>query len=273
MSEDDQIKASDNNKYETIPTNEILEKAKELDATQISKELLQWLTKNVPHYLDNTVTVYKVPLDDLDIAEGTGKEECPMTETIKLQNLYRGIDENDTEGALDCRSALDAICQNVIDTIPSLEDQGKELFDALAFFYQMPDTSKGQREKALAIDAELKEMGIEFERLQKIGEENPDNEANKEAIKELLVKIEAKIAEGNELLKFEEMKGKVVISKFDYEAFTVDVTIKSSGYDLEGNAIPEDQREVLKEYVMPEGFVLWFQIIFKDEETLPLSLF
>jgi hypothetical protein len=125
--------------------------------------------------------------------------------------------------------------------------------------------SGGKRDEALRIDAELKAMGKEFEKFNEAGDE--------EAAKALEAQILAKIDEGKALVEYGELGGKVVINKLDYEAFSVGIKLKSGTHDIHGNPIPEEQREVLKEYVMPEGFTLWFQIVFDEEEVIPTSLF
>jgi bifunctional DNA-binding transcriptional regulator/antitoxin component of YhaV-PrlF toxin-antitoxin module len=251
--------------YPVLLAKDILNASQDIDTGKVSEEILVWLEINVEHFIDSDVTMYKVPLDDLDILEGTHKDICPMTETTKLQNLYRAIDDRDEDGAVECRNTLDAVSKTALDLMPSNPELSSKLFERMAFYYQRLDMSGGKRERAVEIDRELREMGTEFERVKQGGDE--------QAIAEFETRIVAKIDEGKELVKYEDLGGRIVISKLDYEAFSVGVTLKSSSVDAEGNIIPEDQREILKEYVMPEGFMLWFEILFSDDEERPLGLF
>ena len=75
--------------------------------------------------------------------------------------------------------------------------------------------------------------------------------------------------EGKEIVR--DLLGFVNILKFEYEAFSVGVLLRE-GQSPENEDKPEEERKVIKEYMIPEGFVVWTEIAFKDN-LKPTALF
>jgi len=71
---------------------------------------------------------------------------------------------------------------------------------------------------------------------------------------------------GNALLR--EIKGAVNIIKFEYEAFTVDVQVKSPTFKIQkGDGSVDTIESEAKEYTVPEGFTVWVEIAFAPKEV------
>jgi hypothetical protein len=76
------------------------------------------------------------------------------------------------------------------------------------------------------------------------------------------------INQGNLLV--DELSGEVSINKFEYEAFTVGVQISAPNVHFEDN---DAKKEIVKEYMIPEGFTVWIEIAFKPKKQTMGSLF
>jgi hypothetical protein len=249
----------------------ILEEAKNINVSSVAEEILTWLTNNVENYVDNRTKTYKINLV-------IDTNEMPMTK--KLQDLYGAIPDDDLEGtpySLDqknvehctknekimeegskCRRELDKIVERVYEEINNFPQQLDVLFKRLIFFYEKIIMNPDNKKRALEIDEELKALIY--------GKEDAPVEEKKK-IQEEIVKL---IKEGESLIKYEEFSGVVTITKFDYEAFSVGVTLSSkpTEEEIELGA----QSEVMKEYVIPEGFVVWMEISYKLK-VRPASIF
>ena len=125
----------------------------------------------------------------------------------------------------------------------------------MSFYYGRIIKSQENKAKAFKIDGELKELFNQ--------KENASTEQDKKDIQD---KIVAKIKEGENLIKFIEVEGSVNITKFEYDAFEVGVQIKDANNE-EG-----EERKILKDYVIPEGFTIWLEINFKNKQR-PTSMF
>ena len=55
----------------------------------------------------------------------------------------------------------------------------------------------------------------------------------------------------------QEMEGVVKVINFDYEAFSIGVQLKAFDEETE-----DGEKKVVKEYVVPEGFTCWIELIF-----------
>jgi len=243
---------------------EIVKDSATIDVSKVSEEILAWTINNVENFVDNELRTFKLGLS-IDTAEG-------MFETQRLQNLYRAIPddpkslermgfdgngmkdnpvptnvfnlENFLEESGNCRRILDEVVQKVYSNMKGNSGLLEQLFKRMVFYYEKVIPNSENKRRALEIDNELRKLVLE-----------KDSAQGEEAKKEIQSKIVAKIDEGVKLIKFSELQGAVDIMRFEYEAFDVGVKIsdKRSG-------------EVAKEYVVPEGFVLWLQISFKSNQ-------
>jgi len=242
---------------------DILEEAKKIETKFIAEEILGWLANNVENYVDNQTKLYKI---DLVI----DSDEMPMTK--KLQDLYLAIPDDDMEGtpyprldkdsvenctknedlmkeASDCRRELDKVVEEVYDKMADTPELMNGLFRRLIFFYEKIIPNPENRKRAIEIDEELKSL-IEGK------EDAPD--AEKKEIQEQIIEL---IKEGESLVKYEEFEGAVSVTKFEYEAFSVGVKLSSKPTDEEMEHGAE--QETLKEYTIPEGFVVWMEMNYR----------
>jgi len=245
-------------KFTKRPIEEILKEAKTIDPLKVCNEILAWLITNVENYVDSDNKIFKLDLI-LDNVIG-------MFETTKLQDLYRSIpdDDNMTEKELDeatkCREELDKITLKAHEHIKGAKEVLEVLFKRMIFYYEKIVISPENKRKALAIDEDLKQLIKEKE-----------SASNKEEIQN---KITAKIKEGEALVKFEKLDGVVNVSQFVYEAFSVGVQIKANKHteeEVEEKGI-EQEKEIVNEYNIPEGFALWLELTYKHK-TRPTSIF
>jgi len=197
---------------------EILSAAKEIDTNKIATEVLVWLDVNLENYIDNHAKLFKIPLDDLDVGAGS---TCDMTETKRLQSLYRGIPEDavgiDIDSLVACRQELDKLTSECYEAMNENKTLLDKLFNRMVYYYEFRGFDK----------------------------------------------------EGKELVT--NLTGFVSILKFEYEAFSVGVKIRE-GISPENENKPESERAVLKEYVIPEGFIIWTEIAMKKSER-PVGMF
>ena len=93
--------------------------------------------------------------------------------------------------------------------------------------------------------------------------------------KKIQDRIVAMLKEGETLVKFEEFKGQVGITNFEYEAFSVGVKIQRKPLDQKqelNTCSVTETKEVMKEYLIPEGFTVWLEITFKHKQR-PTTMF
>jgi len=261
------------------PIEDIEEEAKKLRPDVIGTEVLTWVIGNVENFIDNQSKIFNLDLV-MDNVQG-------MSETKKLQDLYRAIpddDEHDTplipgdeklpsfikekeelgkrlEKAEKCRRMLDEVTSSAFDHIKESKDMLKQLFDRMIFYYEKIIPNPKNKKRALIIDEELKRLI-----------KQKDECVSVESKKEVQDKIVAKIKEGESLIKFEEFVGAAAITNFEYEAFSVGVKMvegHNPNMDDNGNEIetetPDEDRKVMKQYTIPEGFTVWIEISFKPK--------
>jgi len=234
--------------FDKRPINDILNDSEHIDCRLVAKEVLNWAIANVETFIDNSQRNFKV---DLNLINAKGMEE-----TEKLQNLYRAIPDDDEnnekeiEKAEKCRRILDKIVAKAYKEIQELKEEQKKLFKRMVFYYERVIPNPEGRERAMQIDRELKTLVLSKEAAE-----------DKDAVQKQIMDL---VEEGRKLVKFEELKGNVDITKFDYEAFSIGVQIKAP--DLRG------EKTIVKDYVIPEGFTLWMELNYKQNE-LPISMF
>ena len=216
------------------PIDDILNDAEKIDVDLIASQVLDWATENVENYVDNHVTSFK-----LDLALDNCDE---MSEAKKLQDLYRAIPYADS----DIHVNLDDIEEfenNVVDSENEKECQAcKDKLDLI--------TKK-------AFDS----VQSDKIRLQKL-------------FKRLVYYYEMKgVKDGVPIIQ--EQEGFVKILRFEYEAFSVGVKVVE-GLDIvdkqTNEIVKQGDKEIVKEYVIPEGFTLWIQLVHKPKAR-PISLF
>ena len=212
-------------KVKNLKIQEIIDKSKEIDPKKVSSEILTWLANNVENFIDNQKREFKIDL----ILESEA-----MSESTKLQELYRSIPEEDDEtismteiGNISdikanrftevnkCRKSLDKVTKQCFTEMNKNEEMLQALFKRMIFFYELVGISKGT----------------------------------------LLVK---------------RLEGAVTIRQFDYEAFSVDVRIvqKKEVENQNGELVTEEVGEA-KTYEIPEGFAVWLEIAYKDTIQRP----
>ena len=246
--------------FEKRPIEAIYKDAQTIDVAAISKEIIDWLLENVENYVDNETKIYKI---DLVIDGGE------MPETKKLQDLYRAIPDEEVvlgndglssqekkaeldvflDSASDCRRELDKITALAYSNISENKKAQDQLFKRLVFFYEKIIHNTENKKRAIDIDAELKSL------IEAIDDAPIEG---KQKIQEQVVEL---IKEGETLIKYQEFEGRATITKFEYEAFSV-------GVRLNMNSSVEN----MKEYTIPEGFVIWLELTCKTKQR-PTAIF
>lgn len=212
-------------KYKKLSIPEILESINGIDIEKIAEEILNWTTNNVEYFIDNQRKIFKL---DLVV------DSEHMSETQKLQDLYRAIPDDDTimpsnskkdfkkllntkkvqkgfQEIQDCRSELDKVTSQIHEIMTGKKEILEKLFTRMIFFYEM--------------------VGI---------------------------------SDGRPLIR--EMSGGVQILKFEYEAFPVGVKITNSDVNVKGlDGQIKTVEGIKSEYVIPEGFTLWIEIAYKPK--------
>ena len=208
---------------------EVQEASKQIDTDKVAEEIITWLNFNLENYIDNSAKMFKIPIDDLDVEAKENQEvpgarpelypkECLMTETKRLQSLYRGIpddieDGTDQEGFLDscqaCRTELDDIVKQAHAKMEEKKDLLEALYQRMVYYYEF--------------------HGF-------------DNN-------------------GKEIV--EDFNGFISVLKFEYEAFSVGVKIREGQLNVNEDDGANKDRAVVKEYIIPEGFVVWMELALK----------
>lgn len=207
-----------------------------IDTDKIANEILDWLITNVEQFIDNQSKMFKI---DLII---DGESNPPMPETRSLQNLFRNIpnDEN-LVNASDIFRKDGSINMKKFDT--------KSINQA---FKTRNSLNEITQECSAKIQANKEKLRKLYERMsfyyEMIGFHN-----------------------GNPLLR--EITGAVNITKFEYEAFTVGVDVKSPTYKIQReNGVIDTITPETKNYTIPEGFTVLVEISFSPKSKVT-SLF
>ena len=235
LDEDGEAKQLENFDVKTVEAEftkysveEVLKASEEIDIDKVAEEVITWLNCNLENFIDNTAKMFKIPIDDLDVEAKENQEipgarpelypkECLMTETKRLQSLYRGIpdDIDSGEGQEEflakcqvCRMELDDIVTKAFEVMKEKTDLLEDLYQRMIYYY-------------------------EFHGFDKTG-------------KEIV----------------EDFNGLVSVLKFEYEAFSVGVKIREGSLNEDDGA--DREKAVVKEYVIPEGFVVWIELALKS---------
>jgi hypothetical protein len=162
-----------------------------------------------------------------------------MKETRKLQDLYRAIPDPESaeekeliEECTNCRRDLDKITLEAYEEMKKSDKLLKELFKRLVYYYELKGIKDG-------------------------------------------------------ILLIKDLCGSVDVLRFEYEAFSVGVKIMvpDLSYDppseestvenfppVHVHDLPEAQKKIVKQYVIPEGFTVWIELAFRPQ-TRPTSIF
>ena len=214
--------------FEKKPLEEIKELAKNVDTAKAADEILQWLTNNVAHYIDNKEKEFRI---DLVIEENSSEN----MENIKLlQDLYRAIpddsdyvdadkveelmsagnledimEDKDFKKLVACREVLDNLTFQIHDIMRESEKLN-DLYKAMIYYYEM--------------------IGIN---------------------------------EGQPLLK--ELAGEVDVIEFEYESFNIGVSVVGGVVDATDDTASAQNKKVVSQYTVPEGFTILLEIAFMDQ--------
>lgn len=236
------------------PLEDIIADSTKIKPEVIAAEILTWLITNVENYVDSSSKVFKL---DLILDDSSN-----MPQTQILQDLYRAIpdDEGKSEAeigkATECRRMLDKITEEAYNYITKADQVLEKLFQRIIFYYERIIPSPENRKRALEIDEELKVLLKTKESL------NTQEEKDK-----IQAQIVEKVKEGKALVQFEELIGTVNISKLEYEAFSLGIKLKKKVEKENLDDIIEEQEDenVLKSYVIPEGFTVWLELNYKQK--------
>lgn len=102
-----------------------------------------------------------------------------------------------------------------------------------------------------------------------------DKQRLRQLFKRLVYYYELKgISRGQPLIK--ELDGSVAIIRFEYEAFSMGVSLSAKKNEEleepEEQFLVTDEKEVIKQYTVEEGFTVWIELAFKSKDR-PTSLF
>ena len=219
--------------FEKKPIEEILEASKNIDSAKVAKEVLTWLVENVPSFIDNHMRVFKLDLV-LDEVEG-------LPETKKLQDLYRAMPED----------------EEVVDLINMSSDEIKAL---------MSSPIEGAMKELIECVQTLDAVTDKAYQLMK-----EDEELLAELTKNMSYYYELKGIKDGELL-IQEQDSRVDIFKFEYERFSMGVKILEGETAYNGDASHLPDKQVIKQYTVPEGFTVWIEISCKAKQR-PSSMF
>jgi len=205
----------------------ILEESGSIDTSKIAEETLQWLESNVENYIDNHAKVFEIPIDNLDV-QVDDENNVDMSETIKLQNLYRAIPED----------------EDVLEF-----DSDKDIDEQLALYEggMSPEQQK-KLDELVACRAKLDEVTHKaFETM------NNKSELKAKLAKRMMFFYEmVGFQDGKPLIQ--EQMGLVEVVAFEYEAFSIGVRIRNSEVSMGAEADSQSEKKIVKEYIIPEGF-------------------
>jgi len=233
MSESKNFTVVTNNTFLKRPIEDILEDSKTINPKQIALEVIGWAIENVENYVDNTVKIFKLDLV-LDAEE-------TMQETKKLQDLYRSVPNDE-----------DLVSPEILQQLKDDEKNGKPLIMDKKTEDILNSGQKCRETLDEIVAAAHKEMNKLDKYVNKLSER-------------LVYYYEMRgIKDGVPLIQ--DLDGAAEIIKFQYDSFNVGVRIKKNMIQDEN-----ENKDILSEYVIPEGFTVWIEISTKDK--LPQSLF
>ena len=233
--------------FEKKSVDDILKELKSIDCKQVSNEIITWLTVNVESFVDNYIKIFQFPIVFEDAKEIEGAK--------KLQDLYRAMPDDDDKNfkkIQKCRKELDKVTKKIHEEMMNNDELKKKMFNKMAYYYERIISSPEKIEKAKEID---KELALLFEKKEKASDK-----------KKIEKQINAKVEEGKNLIEYQNLEGMVDIPRFEYESFSVGVRV------YEKDPKEGDKKEVIKEYEIPEGFMIGVEISFK-ESLRPTAMF
>jgi len=203
--------------------------ATDVNTDKVADEIIDWLITNVEQFIDNQSKIFKI---DLVI---DGESEPPMTETKKLQDFFRQIPED--EKLIDVSKVMRA--DGKID-MKKLNSKG--LTQAAKIRSSLNDLAE---QAFYSMQEKTEKLNKLFERMSFFYE---------------LIGIN----KGNPLLR--QISGAVNITKFEYEAFSMDVQVKSPTFKIQqGDGGIKTIESSSRNYNIPEGFTVWVEIAFKPK--------
>ena len=204
----------------TIAINQIITAAKTIDPKKIAEEVLDFVASNVSNFIDNHERVFKI-----DLVIDSSKAD-KLAETKKLQDLYYAIPEEKT---VNFREAYDP---SWIEKVTAEDDKN------MASYISCRDELDKITTQAYAF------MCTDEERKYKI-------------FKEMSYYFEVMGTNKGEML-FQELEGAIGITKFEYEAFSVPVTVTRKEREVKVSEYS---------YTVPESFTFWMEISFRRPST------
>jgi hypothetical protein len=223
-------------KHNTVDLEKIIDLGRQINTTQVANEILDWLIANVEYFIDNQTKTFKI---DLILDE---KLSSTMPETTKLNSLFRHIPDDST-----LVSSKDIFRKD--GTINMRKLNTKAISEATLVRNNLNEIVQDCFSK----------MQDSKEKLQKLYE------------RMIFFYEMVGVYKGNPLLR--EIEGAVNIIKFEYEAFSVDVNVKSPTFKIQREDGTVDTIEAEnKEYTVPEGFTVWVEIAFAPK-SVATSLF
>jgi len=225
-------------------TESIIERSNKINKDFVATEILGWINNNVENFIDNHEKVFK-----LDLHLPFYVKE--MQNAYTLQELFKEIPDDSEAIEVDL-TGMGNIDIDQIDKDAAREALGES-------------------------DDEILKPILECrEHLNKIVEDIHKNIQSKEGLKEQIFKkmiyyYELQgIHNGERIVK--ELEGLVEITEFNYDAFSMNVSVTPKEVrDEEGNVLVE-AREAVK-YTIPESFSLTLEISFRDKKNTITSMF
>lgn len=228
--------------------DEIIEKSKKIDTKAIAEEVLTWIKNNVENFIDNHERIFKMDLHLPYYVE-------EMKNAYELQELFKAIPDDtksvsvDVEGKFDVNSIDKHLAQSAVS---GLQEEAVHSDIIMNYIINCRNTLNEK------VDEVLKHI-----------------QENEELKKEIFVKMsyyyEIQGISNGTLIK-KNIQGLVEITEFNYDAFTMGVSITPKEIrDEKGNIIKE-AGDVVK-YTIPESFSLVLEISFKDKTDYMASMF
>jgi len=190
-----------------------------------------------------------------------------------MENLYKPIIEE--AGKIDDKKASNEVLDWLIANVENFIDNHVKMFklDLVIDSSSMPEMKKiydcyqnisKQEDKTTGND-EATMSRMELDKIVKKIYDNFKSESEKmeKLFKRMIYYYElVGISKGN--LIYKTYNGEVNITNFEYEPFSVEVTVRGGNdvVDENGDMVPNAEKEIIKKYEVPEGFVLWLEIDF-----------
>tara|TARA_R110000824_G_scaffold8450_4_gene38503 strand:+ start:5264 stop:5998 length:735 start_codon:yes stop_codon:yes gene_type:complete len=227
----------------------IIDEGHKIDVAKTSQQVLKWVGDNVEQFIDNQRRTFKL---DLFVGEES-HDDGELSELKKLQDLYAAIPDIDNIDDED----LNELSPDLVES-----DTGKTF----------PQLSKHQNEVIKSASETRRELDeitkLIYEQMQE------ETELLEHLFKRMVFYYELRgISQGVPLI--EELEGGVEVIQFEYEAFTVAVSVSKPAVhaqDEDGN-IAKVEEKAQTSYTIPEGFTIWVEISHKPKALGLTSIF